>query len=151
MHEAIEDCEWIFLREIGEPSDNVLRLVIEEAKADDPPEDIEILPGKVIRGTRAVESDASCRAFELVWSSYVSYSVRNESFCTIDREELWEGRLLCLYSRSHFLDYVARATIASSDYPGPLRHWGVNCLNHIVDVVAVDDPQVREIKHEEPD
>ena len=72
MHEAIEDCEWIFLREIGEPSDNVLRLVIEEAKADDPPEDIEILPGKVIRGTRAVESDASCRAFELVWSSYVS-------------------------------------------------------------------------------
>jgi hypothetical protein len=114
-----------------------------------PHEDIEILPGKVISGTRAIESDATCRAFELVWLSYVSYSVRNESFCTLDKEERWEGRLFCLYSKSHFLDYVAQATFASADYPGPLQHWGVNCLNHIVDVVSIAEPQVREIKHAE--
>ena len=31
MREAIDACEWIFLREIGEPEENSLRLVIEEA------------------------------------------------------------------------------------------------------------------------
>lgn len=39
MREAIDACKWIFLREIGEPEENSLRLVIEEAKADGPPED----------------------------------------------------------------------------------------------------------------
>ena len=146
MSELIDTCKWIYLQEIGEPEDNSLRLVIDEAKADGPPEDIEVLPGKVISGTRAIESDSTCRTFELFWPWYVSYSVRNESFCTLDKEEVCEGRLFCLYSKSHFLDYVARATFASADYPGPLRHWGINCLNHIVDVVSTIEPQVREVK-----
>lgn len=135
-----------FLRKIEEPKDNSLRLVIEEAKSDGPPEDIEILPDKVNCGLWPIESDSSCPAFELVWPWYVAYSVRNESFCALDKEEVWEGRLFCLYSKSHFLDYLARATFASDDYPGPMRHWGVNCLNHIVDVVSTDDPQIRWIK-----
>jgi hypothetical protein len=146
MREWIEACKWIFLREIGEPEDNSLRLVVEEAKANGPPEDIEMLPGKIISGTRAVESDTTCRAFELLWPSYVSYSIRNESYCSVDDDEKWEGRLFCLYSKSHFLDYVARATFASAEYPGPLRHWGVNCLNHIIDVVSTFEPEIREIK-----
>jgi hypothetical protein len=146
MRDEIDDCRWIYLRELGEPEENALRLVIEEAKADGPPEDIEVLPGKVISGTLAIESDDSCRVFELVWPTYVCYSVRNESFCTMDKAEAWEGRLFCLYSKSHFLDYVSRATFASADYPGPLRHWGVNCLNHIIDVVSVSEPKVRRVR-----
>ena len=35
-----------------------------------------------------------------------------------------------------FLDYVARATFASNEYPGPLRHWCVGSENHVVDVVG---------------
>jgi hypothetical protein len=143
VRNEIDACKYLFLRELGEPEENSLRLVIEEAKASGPPEDFEAVPGKVIRGVRAIESDSTCRAFELVWPSYVAYSVRNESFCTRDKEELWEGRLICLYSNSHFLDYVMRATFASEDYPGPLRHWGVNCLNHVVDVVSTEDPRMQ--------
>ena len=147
MREEIDACKCIYPREIGEPEDNALRLVIIEAKADGAPVDVEVMPGKLVRGLCAIESDANCRAFEFVWPSYVAYSVRNESFTTLDKEEVWEGRLLCLYSKSHFLDYVARATFASVDYPGPLRHWGINCLNHIVDVVSTVEPQVRAIQH----
>jgi hypothetical protein len=146
MPHEIDDCRWIYLRELAEPEENSLRLVIEEAKADGPPQDIDVLPGKIISGTRAIESNASCRLFELVWQTYVSYSVRNESFCTMDKEEVCEGRLFCVYSKSHFLDYVARATFATADYPGPLRHWGVNCLNHIIDVVSICEPHVRRIR-----
>ena len=147
MRDEIDACKYLFLRELGEPEENSLRLVIEEAKADGPPEDFEVWPGKIIQGTRPIESDWTCRAFELVWPTYVSYSVRNESFCTPDEAEAWEGRLFCLYTKSHFLDYVARATFASSDYPGPLRHWGINCLNHIVDVVSAEEPRIRSLGH----
>ncbi len=150
MRDEIDACKWIYLRDIGEPEENSLRVVVEEAKAEGPPEDIEVLPGKVSSGLRAIESDWTCRAFELVWPSYVAYSVRNESFCSEDKVEQWEGRLFCLYSKSHFLDYVARATFATADYPGPLRHWGINCQNHIVDVVSTVEPVVRCIKLVEP-
>lgn len=123
--------------------DNSLRLVIEEAKADGPPEDRELLPGKVASGLRSIESDQTCRLFEIVWPSYVAYSVRNESFTQIDNDEVWSGRLFCEFSKSHFLDYVKRATFASAEYPGPLRHWGINCLNHVMDVVSTVEPHIQ--------
>ena len=48
-----------------------------------PAEDLQI-GETVITGMRAIESDESCRLFELIRPSYVSYSVRNESYCTMD-------------------------------------------------------------------
>lgn len=146
MLNAMDACKWIYLREMSEPKDNTLRVVVEEAKADGPTEDVEIAPGIILSGSQAIESDSACRLFELSWSSYVSYSVRNESFCSIDDQEVHEGRLLCRYTKSHFLDYIAKATFASAEYPGPLVHWGVNCLNHIVDIISTVDPTIREIR-----
>ncbi len=148
MRDEIDNCEYIGLRELGEPEVNSLRLVIEEAKVIGSPRDIEVLPGKVLTGLRVIESDSTCRAFELVWPSYVAYSVRNESFCIWDDDEHREGRLFCLYSKSHFLDYVARATVDL--YSGTLRHWGVICGDHVVDVVSTDEPQIRPIDRSEP-
>jgi hypothetical protein len=145
MWNAIDSCRYLFLREIGEPEDNALRIVVEEAKADGPPEDIEIL-GRIVRGTRTVESDESCKLFEVVWPSYVAYSIRNELFTAWDDSERWEGRLFRIYSQSHFRDYVARATFASDQYPGPLRHWELLCLNHIVDVIACVEPEVQRLR-----
>jgi hypothetical protein len=145
MRDEIDSCKYLYLRELWEPEENTLRIVVEEAKAEGPPEDIEIL-GKVISGTRAIESDESCRLFELVWSSYVAYCVRNESFTSWDDSEQWEGNLIRLYTKSHFRDYVGRDTFASDEYPGPLRHWCVLCLNHLVDVIACVEPEVQRLR-----
>lgn len=131
---------------IGEPEDNRRRLVIGEARADEPPEDVEIHPGQVINGTRAIALDNACRLCALLWPTYVCYAVRHESCCTLDTKEAWQGRLCCLYSQSHVLDYVARATVASDESPGQLRHWGLNCLHHIIDVVSSSAPQVRRLR-----
>ena len=149
MCEEIDRCQRIYLCELGEPEVNSLRLVIEEAKADGPPEAVEVLPGKVITGLRAIESDRTCRAFELVWPTHVAYAVRNESFCIWDNTEHWEGRLFLMYSKSHFLDFVSRATVDL--YTGTLRHWGIICGDHVVDVVSTDEPRIRCINHSEPD
>jgi hypothetical protein len=148
MRDEIDSCKYIGLRELGEPAPHSLRLVIEEEKAVGLPQDIEVLPGKVLTGLRVIESDGTCRAFELVWPTYVAYSVRNESYCIRDDAEHCEGRLFCLYSKSHFLDYVARATVGL--YSGTLRHWGIICGDHVVDVVSTDEPQCRRMNCSEP-
>jgi hypothetical protein len=144
MHDEIEACRFLFLRDLSEPEPNSLKIVVEQAKAG-PPGDIEIA-GKIVSGTQPLESDDSCRLFELCWSSYVAYSVLNESYTQEDKSEQWEGRLFRLYSKSHFRDYVARATFAGDEYPGPLRHWSLGCLWHIVDVIACTEPQINRLR-----
>lgn len=146
MPSEIESCKWLFLRQLEEPEENSLRLVVEEAKADGSPEDIEVSPGKFIKGTVPIESDSSCRLFEIIWPFYVAYTVRNESYTSWDDTEQWDGRLFRVYSKSHFRDFVSIGTFANNEYPGPLQHWCVLCLRHLVDVVSHVEPVVRKLK-----
>ena len=120
MRDAIDDCKWIDLRSIEEPRDGSPRLIIDEAKADGPPEDLEIV-GKLVSRSRSIELDSTCRTFELLRPSYVAYSVRDESFRVLDEGEVWEGRLLCRYQKSHFLDCESRVKQAP---PGSFRGGG---------------------------
>ncbi|HZG51337.1 MAG TPA: hypothetical protein VEZ40_04300 [Pyrinomonadaceae bacterium] len=139
--ERIDQHEYLYLTDIGEPEDNVLRLVIEEARASGEPEDMKI--GDVtLAGARSIISDKYCFAYEVVFGNYVAYSVRNESFVVQDESEEFEGRQFCVYTKSRFLDYVRVATFASDDYPGKLNHYGINCLNHIVDVISAKEPHI---------
>ena len=139
--EQLHACRWLFLRELGEPSDNSLRLVIEEATTG-AEEDMEIL-GVSFRGSN-IESDVSCRLFEVVWESYVAYCVRNESYVQEDATERWEGsRRFRVYSESRFREFVGASTFASDSYPGPLRTWEVVVENHIIDIVSSVEPAIR--------
>jgi hypothetical protein len=146
----LQSCEWLFLRGLSEPRDNALRIVVEEARAGRSVDAgaaakaagvLALEP--ILHDARLIEHIEGCRVFELCWSSYIAYSVRNESFVANDQYEQSEGRLLVKYSKSRFLDYVALGTFASSDYPGPFVHWGVVCGNHIVDVASLAEPEVR--------
>ncbi len=91
---------------------------------------------------RASSHSEGCRVFEVVWGSYIAYSVRNESYVANDKYEQCEGRLLVKYSKSRFLDYVASGTFATAEYPGPFTHWGIICGNHIIDVASTEEPVV---------
>src|SRR3954467_13453473 len=126
IHRQLDSCKWLYLRELSEPEENALRIVLEEAKPGSP-EDIEIV-GTIIKGTRPIESDQSCQLFEAMWPNYVAYSVRNESYTSWDESEEWEGNSFRIYSKSHFLNYVAKGTFASNEYPGPLQHYSFLCL-----------------------
>lgn len=120
---------------------NVLRLVIEEAVASPEAHEMEI-NGVVITGLHSVKHQPESRTFEVVWPSYIAYSVTNESYTGGSEGELFEGRQFVLYSKSHYLDFVQKATFATSEYPGPFKHWGIFCADHIVDVVSVDEPVI---------
>jgi hypothetical protein len=143
---VIDECDYLFLREIGQPDDNTVRVIIQEAAAegtsssDRPVEFVELL-----RDARQIISLPHHRTFEIVWPSFVAYCVTNESFSTPDAndEHRVSGNMFRVYSRSHFLEHVARSTIATNEYPGPLQHIRLVCLNHIVDVVSTESPQIR--------
>ena len=123
-----------------------MRLVVEEArsKADRTP----LTVGKITYlNTHEIVSDDRCFAYEIIFDQYVAYSVRDESYADLDEYEETTGRLACIYTKSRFLDYVRAGTIANDDYPGPITHYGFMCLNHIVDVAALEAPEIRIIRN----
>jgi hypothetical protein len=89
-----------------------------------------------------------CRRFELVWESYIAYSIVNESYSNgePDTSVAVDGlRLFVEYSRSQYLDYLSKVSFASADYPGPYRHWAIYCQDHTIDIASQAEPVIREI------
>ena len=82
---------------------------------------------------------------EITFPDYVAYAVLNESFANVDKYEEYTGQFFRTYSKSHFLDYVGVATFASDDYPGKSTHYEIPCLDHIVEVISVGEPQIRDL------
>lgn len=142
LMKVIDSCSSLFLRHIGEPEDNVLRLVLHEGKVSPQGESLEIA-GTKIDDLHRVYTGPDSRLIELVWRSYVAYGVTNESLAVEDGTTSPDsGRLLRRYAKSAFLDYVAHATLATDKYPGPYTHVEVLAENHIVDVVSTELPRL---------
>src|SRR6266542_4653037 len=143
--ELINQHRYLYLIEICEPEDNVLKLTLAEAKVSGLREDIRIGSLELKdAGQIVVAEDSSI--YEIIFDQYVAYSVRNESYTQLDKEEEFEGRLACIYTKSKFLDYVRVSTFASDDFPGPFKHYGFNCLNHIVDIASMSHPKMVELR-----
>lgn len=144
LTQIIDSCYTVFLREISEPEENVLRLALQEAEASAETVTREI-GGTVIENLHVIEPTERSRTFELRWNQYIAYSVRNESFASQpdDSEVEVSGRLLRIYLKSHFLDYVSRATIASEQYPGPFTHFRIFSENHVIDVISTQMPEIQ--------
>lgn len=150
--DAIQTCEWLFLRQIDEPRENSVRIVVEEAMAGAPASGApspwaagEPAIEAMFKNARLIDHFPDCRVFEIRWPSYVAYSVRNECFVARDAYEVFEGRNFVRYTKSRFLDYVSLGTFARDDHPGPLARWGVLCSEHIIDVVSTEPPLLSEV------
>jgi hypothetical protein len=138
----INSCESLFLRYIGEPQNNVLQILVEEAITSATTSTVEL--GRVSLAVRAIQGTDRSRIWEMVWEPYVSYSVRNESYASEDEAQKSDGgRHFRIYLKSHFLDFVSRATFATAEYPGQYRHMRVSCEDHVVDVASVNIPAIR--------
>lgn len=131
----------LFLTEIGEPSDNELRIVVAEGLLGEPMK-IE-LEGIDLGEGREIEVSSMSHSFEINWDNYVAYVVRNESFWMAEKgEPPFSGDHLYQRFNSAFQRYVFSTTFGNDEYPGPLEHWCLNTLNHIVDVMSVGPPSV---------
>jgi len=84
---------------------------------------------------------------KITFDFYIAYSVLNESYVVQDRYEKYKGAFFRLYKKSRYLDYISLGTIATSDYPGPFKHYGICALDHIIDVVSVEEPIIEVIQN----
>jgi hypothetical protein len=141
---ALNACEYLFLAAIEELDNNCLRLVVREGRPVAAPEPL-VVGDAVISGCRRIDVTDESATFELLWKRYVAYSVMNESFATVDEEEQYTGHRFRIYSKSHFIDYVSRASFACDQYPGPTQHVAVVCENHVIDVIAAITPVVQRL------
>ena len=143
----IEDCEYLFVRQIGETEELTLELTVVEAKAQAPittPKDDSVLERLKVGG-RPIKPDSSCRLFRLIFDRQhmVAYTVSNESYSKFpEPSEKFVGKLFRLFSRSHLLDFVKRTNHASDKHPGKLCHYQVACQNHIIDVITTAPPAI---------
>ena len=91
---------------------------------------------------------ARLRRFELTWATYIGYGVVNESYSNGEPKTslaVGDRHRFSEYSSSQYLAYLANASFASRDYPGPYRHWAIYCQHHTIDIASQNDPVIRRI------
>lgn len=146
--EQLNATQYVYLREISEPDKqcfNNLSIVVEEAVVNhgksvqtDRPE----LEG-VLKDAHPIESVAGCRLFRLFWKHYVAYSVTEELVGSNAlggyADEQFTGRVFRTYTKSHFLDHVARDT---GGHLHDVQHFKLVCLDHLIDVASYYAPEV---------
>lgn len=138
--------KYLYLRELTEPRDNSLRLVVDEAIANRSGARFAAphLPEleNLLQNSWPIESTMSCKRFELSWKQVAAYLVTEEcvgSGGSYD-DETYSGNLLRVYKKSHFLEHLARDTSA---HPGTVLHYKLICLNHLIDVASYAAPEIR--------
>lgn len=137
--------ENIYLDNLEEPQENFLRLTFIRSKTNVISESIKI-GGKVIKNVHSIDYDYTTPLIQIDFESYIGYSILNESFTSRDNYEEFEGKAFRIYRKSRYLDFIKVGTFASEDYPGVFKHYGIVCLNHIIDIVSVSEPVVKEIQ-----
>jgi hypothetical protein len=147
--EQLNAVQYLYLRELSEPRDNSLKIVVEEAIVNNSgfvkSELLELPELALIRESASpIESVEGCKMFELHWKRYAAYLVTEELVGSNAEngydDERYSGRVLRVYSQSHFLAHVARDT---GRHIEPLQHYKLVCLNHLIDVAAYAPPEVR--------
>jgi hypothetical protein len=145
--DSLNSVKYLYLRELAEPRDNSLRVIVDEAVVN--PSGQVRLPGlpelsEIVKNASAIETTAGCKSFELSWKLYVAYLVTEEMVgsCGKSEDEDFTGHVLRVYSKSHFLDHLARDTGCHSE---PILHYKLICLNHLIDVASYVPPEVRQI------
>ena len=148
-HEVISllnAAKYLFLRDISEPEENSLRLLVEEAIADSTKTATTSEPASpfagMLKSATPVETVEGCRRFELLWRRYVAYLVTEEGVGSGGNygDEVYSGELFRIYTKSHFLEHLSRDTGGHFE---SIRHYKVICQNHIIDVASYSPPELR--------
>lgn len=91
--------------------------------------------------TREIRTD-NRKLYQITFDRYISYQVLNESYSAWDKKESFTmGNLFRRYTKSNYLDYITQTTYAT-EFTEQVTHYGILCLNHIIDVISEDVPVI---------
>jgi hypothetical protein len=144
----LNSTRYIDLREISEPDKrafNSLRIVVEEAVVNEAAAVVSDRPelANLLARAHPIESVEGCKTFWLTWKHYLAYLVTEELVGSNApngyADEIYTGKILRVYTRSHFLDHIMRDT---GGHVQDVLHYKLICLNHLIDVVSYLPPTV---------
>jgi hypothetical protein len=124
---------------------NSLRIIVEEAVVNEAALVVSDRPelANLLTGAHPIESVEGCKLFQLSWKHYLAYLVTEELVGSNApngyADEVYEGKILRVYTKSHFLDHVMRNT---GGHIQEVLHYKLICLNHLIDVVSYSPPDV---------
>jgi hypothetical protein len=146
--DLLNSVKYLYLRELSEPRDNSLRIVVQEAVGN-PAGSVRAEPelpelAAIMNEYVPIEPTESCMSFELYWKRYVAYLVTEECVGSSgdDKDEVYESGLLRVYTKSHFLEHLERDTGGHTE---PIQHYKLICLNHLIDVASYMPPEIRQL------
>ena len=139
--DQINSHEYIYLGGIEEGLNNTLRIVIRETGVNLEAQAASV--GDLTLSAQGIESTVDSHAYEIYFDSYIGYSVIDESYAAPSDSEIFAGKIYCIYEKSAYLDYLFNASCACEDYPGRFKHYGFNCLNHVIDIASTDEPTIK--------
>ncbi|WP_170507628.1 hypothetical protein [Ruegeria arenilitoris] len=95
-----------------------------------------------IDGVYPLEIKPESDELRLSFYDFVAYSVTAEMFAQQGDQEISVGGWLRVFSKSFYLEFVERSTWATSEFPGDLIHYQINTLDHTIDVVTSNPPEI---------
>ncbi|MEH6443928.1 MAG: hypothetical protein V7784_08520 [Oceanospirillaceae bacterium] len=143
LFEQINQHECIYLSNIGEPEENCLRLVIEEGSFSDNEKPMDPFMREVL-GLPASDEANNC-IYEIIFNNYICYAVLNESYAMTAQNKEHQAEILSLHAQSNYLDYVKQQNQIETAPSGNLIHCKLKCLNHIIDIVTFEKPNIKNI------
>ena len=142
--DAINKYRSVFLTNIYEPDDNELFLEVRKSTISDFEVDVAV-GDKLLSGCREVSIDETGSYFTILFSTYVSYHVINESYANSNPKDEYipvNFRTFRCFQKSSYMDFILEQTFADVIYPGELMHYGLFAENHVVHIISMQEPKI---------
>lgn len=137
-----------FVLKISDSSDNELRIILATAKTGDKKTLSTGSPklDDILVNSELIEPDKQ-NVYEIVFSDYIIYQCRNESYTAFDDTEIRSGKYLVIFEKSKLLDYYQDVIFDydTDDIISQKKHYGIITANHIIDVISSLEPTIRRI------
>jgi hypothetical protein len=151
--DRVNSVEYLYLRNLSEPVDNSLRIIVDEAMGNRSassqiPADLPELT-EILNDSWPIESTLNGKSFEFTWKYCIAYLVTEECVgsCGRSDDEIYTGELFRVYTKSNFLEHLARDT---GGHVEPIQHFRLICLNHLIDIASYTPPEIRVIDQSSP-
>lgn len=142
-----------FVMEIKDNMDNGLNITVALPRLGEKGSDVDETADEKIQGIMKESSPIYPdfnKAYEIYFDTYITYQVRNESFCSWDDYEVRHGKYFIVFERSRYLEQLQNITNCcqfedGSYYPGEWKHFGIYAQNHVIDVISHGNPEIKRI------
>lgn len=136
--------KYLYLDRLAEIEDLKLEVWIDEARV----KYSEVRRESPFSELGTIETDAMSKRYKFTFDGYIAYSVLNESY-EADPEEV--ERVTNNFDEcvtSPFLEYLSKiASLDTAEFiaESRVRHFQLNCLNQIINVVSCHPPEIEEV------